>query len=151
MKITEQDTLTINQVFKDFDKFIKDGTNQHSYFLESVGLCHNLFDLIEDNIENTEIRGNIYSISKSLFMSWEHFSGCDAYPVPFREDQEQCMLHRKSVDMRCFTITTHDAAYSYSGNLYDKTTDYGRLRLDLYQHVKDNIFDVIDGLSGYEN
>lgn len=146
MKITEQDTLAINQVFKDFDKFIKDGTSQRGYFSKAFGLCHNLFDLIEDNIENDEICGNIYSISKSLFMSWENFSGCYSYPVPFREDQEQCMLIREIVDMRHPIVTPHDAAYNYSGNLYDKTTDYGRLRLDLYQHIKDNIFDVINEL-----
>lgn len=143
MKITEQDTLAINQVFKDFDKFIKDGTSQRGYFSKTFGLCHNLFDLIEDNITNEDVRGKTEDISRSLFRSWEHFSGCDSYPVPFREDQEQCMLIHEIVNMRYRTVTPHDVAYTYSSNLYDKATDYGRLRLDLYQHIKDNIFNVI--------
>lgn len=146
MKITEQDTIAINQVFKDFDKFIKDGTSQLGYFSKTFGLCHNLFDLIEDTIRNDDICGNTKNISRSLFRSWEHFSGYDSYPVPFREDQEQSMLIREIVDIRHPTATPHEAAYDYSVNLYDKTTDYGRLRLDLYQHIKDNIFDVINEL-----
>lgn len=146
MKITEQDTLITNQVFKDFDKFIKDGTSQRGYFSEVFGLCHNVFALIEDNITDQEVREKTEDISRSLFRSWEHFSGCYSYPVPFREDQEQCMLIREIVDMRCRTVTPHEAAYDCSVNLYDKATDYGRLRLDLYQHIKNNIFDVINEL-----
>ncbi|QEP53313.1 hypothetical protein BS46_gp131 [Acinetobacter phage BS46] len=146
MKITEQDILMINQVFKDFEKFLKDGTSQLGYFSKTFGLCHNLFDLIEDNITNKDVRGKTEDISRSLFRSWGHFSGSYSYPVPFREDQEQCMLIREIVDIRHPTVTPQEVAYDYSVNLYDMTTDYGRLRLDLYQHIKDNIFDVINEL-----
>lgn len=146
MKITEQDTLMINEVFKDFESFLKNQDEDHVYFCASAGLCHNIFDFIEDKLENFELYLKINDIQHGLFKSWRYFSGSTTYPVPFRKSETQDNLVRYEVDIRDSHITDEDAAYGAQYNLYDKNTDYGRLRLDLYQHIKDNIFDVISDL-----
>lgn len=143
MLISEQDTLVINQIFKDFDKFLKDYEyNPCSQFSLGVGLCCNIFDTMEEESTNHKLVLNLCEIAYKLFESWEHFTGCVNYPVPFRINKEQdafvsgCVMRRISSD-------PHDAAYNAQSNLYDPTNDYGLLRRDLYQHIKDNIFNVI--------
>lgn len=143
MFISDEDTLTINNAFKAFDKFLKDYQNEEGYlFTESFGLCTNIFDMLEDDIINQDLANNVYYIAHKLFESWEHFTGSLSYPVPFRLDkvQDKYVL-RVALG---FTIRhVYSVAYDTQYNKYDKTTDYGLLRRDLYQHIKDNIFNVI--------
>lgn len=143
MLISEQDTLVINQVFKDFDKFLEDYQDQEDYeFHWSVGLCSNVFDTLEERLTNHKLVFNLCEIAYKLFESWEHYTGSRSYPVPFITDKDQdafvldCVMRRISSD-------PYDAAYNAQRNLYDPTNDYGLLRRDLYQHIKDNIFNVI--------
>lgn len=143
MIISEQDTLVINQVFKNFDKFLKDHQNEEDHnFSENVGLCTNVFDLIYDNVSSTLLFSKLEEIKEKLFNSWEYFTGCYSYPVPFRLDKVQdkdilgCVVKRISSE-------PSEVAYNAQRNLYDPTNDYGLLRRDLYQHIKDNIFNVI--------
>lgn len=143
MIISDEDVLAINNVFKAFDKFLKDYESPHGYsFCENVGLCTNVFDLIYDNVSSTLLYSKLDEIQKTLFNSWEYFTGCNSYPVPFRIDEVQdglilgCVLERISSEPQ-------DVAYNAQHDLYDKTNDYGLLRRDLYQHIKDNIFNVI--------
>lgn len=142
MKITEQDILMINQVFKDFEKFLKTGDGD--YFCIDRGLCHNVFDLIYDNTSNADLYFAITYIKVELFESWEYFSGYPSYPIPFRQDQPQDEeILRLAKEGLAFSARS---VYYNTDNMYDKNTDYGKLRLDLYQHIKDNIFDVINEL-----
>lgn len=142
MIISEQDTLVINQVFKDFDRFLKTGKQDNYNFTNCHGLCSNIFDTIEDELTNHELSLNLCEISYKLFKSWEHFTGCYSYPIPFRlelnQDEDTLVKVLKSDE-----ITYEEVAYSAAYDLYDIETDYGLLRRDLYQHIKDNIFNVI--------
>lgn len=143
MKITEQDILMINQVFKDFEKFLKTGDGD--YFYIDRGLCHNIFDLIYDNTGNIDVWISIDEAKDKLFNSWKYFSGNLGYPVPFRQEykQDESII---SVINDNFDRFSERTVYLRTNNMYDKNTDYGKLRLDLYQHIKDNIFDVINEL-----
>lgn len=142
MKISNKDVIMINQVFKDFEKFLKTGYGD--YFYIDRGLCHNVFDLIYDNTSDADLYCAITHLKVELFESWEYFSGDPSYPVPFRHDQpqdEEILRLAKE-----FLVFSARSVYYNTDNMYDKTTDYGKLRLDLYQHIKDNIFDVIGEL-----
>lgn len=143
MIISEQDTLVINNTFKAFDNFLKDYQNEEGYnFSENIGLCTNAFDLIYDNVSSTLLFSKLEEIKEKLFNSWEYFTGRYSYPVPFRLDKVQdkdilgCVVKRISSE-------PSEVAYNAQYDLYDPTNDYGLLRRDLYQHIKDNIFNVI--------
>lgn len=146
MNITEQDASMINEVFKDFKKFLKTGeADRGDYFDLCRGLCHNIFDLFYENSNDLNFYRNIDRIRDKIFKSWQYFSGTLIYPIPFRTNEEQ--------DEEILDIIMNDwhhqkdgEAYCHTKNQYDKNTDYGRLRLDLYQHIKDNLFDVISEL-----
>lgn len=141
--IENKDAEVINNTFKAFDKFLKDYQNEEGYsFCETVGLCTNVFDEISDNSSDEFSYSKLEEIKEKLFNSWEHFTGCYSYPVPFRLDKVQdkdilgCVVKRIS-------SKPSEVAYNAQLDLYDKTNDYGLLRRDLYQHIKDNIFNVI--------
>lgn len=143
MLISEQDTLVINNAFKAFDKFLKDYESPHGYgFCENVGLCTNVFDLIYDNVSSTLLFSKLEEIIEKLFNSWEYFTGCYSYPVPFRLDKVQDKDILGCVVKRISSEPSEVALYAQH-DLYDPTNDYGLLRRDLYQHIKDNIFNVI--------
>ena len=145
MKISNKDVIMINKVFKDFEVFLKTGeADRDDCFDLGKGLCHNIFDLFYDNSEDIEFYINIDNIRDKLWKSWKYFTGTLVYPVPFRLDEQQDREILQIVEESIHE--EYSEAYYYSDNLYDKNTDYGRLRLDLYQHIKDNIFDVINKL-----
>lgn len=150
MKISNKDGIMINKVFKDFEKFLKTGEpDRDNYFRIDYGLCHNIFDLIYNNTDDADLYCLIHHIKTKLFESWEYFSGNPSYPIPFRNEKPQSEEILQFIEEGVGLSAR--GAYQNSDNKYDKTTGYGQLRLDLYQHIKDNIFDVISGLSGYEN
>lgn len=82
---------------------------------DSVGICTNVYDKIFEALDLFTTRRHIDGLLTSAAEAWPKYSGSSHYPVPGGEH-----------------------AYHYSGrNKWDRSTEYGRLRWELLDHMID--------------
>lgn len=83
------------------------------------GLCTYIHECIHVN-------SPIFVLVEDGFRSWSRFSGSLRYPVP------------------CPGLTPRTAFHTFADRRYDTSTEYGRFRLDLCQHLVNFFNKVLD-------
>lgn len=76
-------------------------------FYADQGICNNVSEYMPPYVDS--------SVFKSLFVSWQHFSGSWLYPVP-----------------STVPTLTHGGMYHYTDDVW--VGEYGNLRMDLLNH-----------------
>lgn len=78
----------------------------------NVGICGQ-FDLY--GLHSEEERRQF----RNCFKTWQHYSGDDSFPIPSPDK----------------SINAQDAYFDKRNDLWDRDTEYGRLRWDLLDHI----------------
>lgn len=116
-KIARFYVQVLKQVPKELNKLKKEGTHV------SIGLC----SLIGSSGKSLGVPPNkLFALRKTIIrpsVEWEHFSGDTTFPVPL-------MYGKKSAQELLYARYISDSIDNW-----DKETEYGRLRWDLYEFL----------------
>lgn len=107
------------------EKLLKDLENIPEDYDSNLGMCHDFFTCLE------------YEDIDEMFNCWENRSGNRAYPVPVNK---RATRDRKFVFIDLSRTMFHD-----THNMYDKSTEYGRLRWKLLKHCVEYITKELAG------
>jgi len=109
---------SLEQVYLQFWEDVDNGSFK---IIRKYGICSNFYQFIIDSGYHTKFFNHERkTFLEHYFKRWDKFSGDSAYPVPGGEH-----------------------AYN-SENVWDKSTEYGKLRWELFDFIKDECLKVLN-------
>lgn len=88
------------------------------------GVCSNT-EIFLKNVNGIRLEISVSKILSNFWQDWEHFSGHNDYPVPANR-----YLRKTSI-----VEALAKDEYSITRDMYDESTEYGKLRWELIDHL----------------